>query len=81
MKISLLSSYEDNDKCPCIVCICMLVLHGGTPLERVFLLCFTKALYERKPNIVAYDPEVDKLQAQVEQWEAAAKESQGKLIR
>ena len=33
-----------------------------------------------KQNIVANDAEFAKLRAQVEQWEAAAKEGQGKVI-
>ena len=41
---------------------------------------FTGALYEKEQSIVAYDAEFAKLQAQVEQWEAAAKGSQGKVI-
>ena len=41
---------------------------------------FTGALYEKEQSIVAYDAEFAKLQAQVEQWEAAAKGSQGKVV-
>ena len=46
----------------------------------MFFERFTEALYEKKQGTMAYDPEVAKLQAQVEQWEAAAKGSQGKVI-
>ena len=41
----------------------------------------TEALYEKKQSIVAYDAQFAKLQAQVEQWQSAAKGSQGKFIR
>ena len=41
---------------------------------------FTEALYEKEQCIVAYGAEFAKLQAQVEQWEVTAKESQGKVI-
>ena len=42
---------------------------------------FTEALFEKKQSIMVYDVEFAKLQAQVEQWEVAAKGSQGKVIR
>ena len=41
---------------------------------------FTKALYEKEQRVMAYDADFAKLQAQVEEWEATAKESQDKLI-
>ena len=47
--------------------------------QSVFV-CFTEALYKKKQSTMAYDPEVAKLQAQVKQWEVAAKESEGKVI-
>ena len=56
---------------------CMLVYD----LRECIFLCFAEALYEKKQRTMAYGPEVAKLQAQVEQWEAAAKGSQGKVIR
>ena len=58
----------------------MFELHACVGLERVYFQWFTEALYEKKQSIVAYDAQFAKLQAQVEQWEAAAKKSQGKVI-
>ena len=50
-------------------------------LKECIFLCFTESLYEKKQSTMAYGPEVVKLQAQVKQWEAAVKESQGKVIK
>ena len=49
-------------------------------LRECIFLCHTEALYEKKQSVMAYDLEVAKLQTQVEQWEPAAKGSQGKVI-
>ena len=78
MNISVLSWLNGIDTFFGLVCMhaCMLV-HN---LRECIFLCFTEALYEKKQSIVAYDPEVAKLQAQVEQWESTAKGSQGKVI-
>ena len=81
MNISLLSRSMGIDKCHYIVCIhaCLHFMLVCDSRGCVFQW-FTGALYEKEQSIVAYDPEVAKLQAQMEQWEAAAKESQGKVI-
>ena len=61
---------------------CMLVYDlRGRDLRQYIFQWFTEALYEKEQSIVAYDAEVAKLRAQVEQWESAAKGSQGKVIK
>ena len=82
MKISLLSSFKGIDKCLCI--ICMLASWHCMPMSGMRECAsqwFTEVLYEKKQSILTYDAEFAKLQAQVEQMESAAKESQGKVIR
>ena len=81
MKISLLSSFKGINKCLYIVSmhVCLNFMLVQDQKECIFQW-FTEALYEKKQTIVPYDAQFANLHAQVEQWEAAAKKSQGKVI-